>query len=139
MILLLEPHPRARDLLTRELTRGDNLVQAPDLARVTPGEAIAAALQEGKCRLVVIASELPGTKPGSIVKVLRSYSPTLPVVVMTKGEFAFPPLDGVVTVSYQELGSLLGPTVSTLLAESGDFKTPSASRCEPTEAMTRSA
>jgi hypothetical protein len=121
MILLLEPHPRARVLLQRELRREAH-VYAPDLAAVTPGQAIAGALESGTCELVVLAGDLPGTTPASMVQVLRAYAPDLPAVVMTRQATSFPPLDGVVTVSYPELGTLLLPTVAGLLAdESGEL------------------
>lgn len=134
MILLLEPHPRARVLLERELSRQAS-VQAPDLAHTTPGEAIARSLEEGGCELVVLAGDLPGTTPASLVRVLRAYAPDVPAVVMTRHATAFPPLDGVVTVSYPELGTLLTPTVSGLLGT--DQLT--VDRAAPTEPMARSA
>ncbi len=120
MILLLEPHPRARALLERELSR-QRTVQAPDLSETSPGEAIALALETETCQLVVIAGDLPGTTAASMVRVLRAYAPDVPAVVMTRQATDFPPIDGVVTVSYAELATLLAPTVESLLAdESGE-------------------
>lgn len=133
MILLLEPHPRARALLERELSR-QLTVQAPDLSATSPGDAIARALETETCRLVVIAGDLPGTTPASMVRVLRAYAPDIPAVVMTRHATAFPPLDGVVTVSYAELGTLLTPTVESLLADESAEQA-ALPFAAPTEAM----
>jgi len=135
VILLLEPHPRARALLERELSRLF-AVQAPDLSATSPGDAIACALETGTCRLVVLAGDIPGTTPASLVRVLRAYAPDVPAVVMTRQSTAFPPLDGVVTVSYPELGTLLTPTVESLLADESAEQAaiPLAPPTEPMEA-----
>ena len=119
MILLLEPHDRARALLLRELSRFDE-VAAPDLGRLSVAEALAQALHPRRCRLVVCAASLPGSTPGSVVRLLRSYLPDLPVVLLTQGQTEIPALDGVLSVPYTDLGSLLGPTVAVLLEESGE-------------------
>lgn len=140
MILLLEPHPRARVLLKRELSR-QLPVHAPDLSTTKPGDVISSVLKEGGCRLIVVAGDLPGTTPASMVRVLRAYAPTIPVVVMTRKDTNFPPLDGVMAVSYPELATLLSPTVECLLAdESGEHPAIFTTRDHvPTERMPRSA
>lgn len=119
MILLLEPHLRARALLYRELTRFDRVV-APDLPRTSVSEALTEGLSRARCRLVVSAAELPGSSPGAVVRLLRAYLPDLPVVLLTQGPVEIPALDGVLSVPYAELGSLLAPTVAVLLEESGE-------------------
>lgn len=119
MILLLEPYPHARGLLERELSAFGS-VSAPDLARVSVADAIGAALAGG-CRLLVSASELPSVSPGAVAKLVRAYLPDVPVLFMTRGSAAhIPPLDGALTVPYQDLSDLLAPTVRVLLEESGE-------------------
>lgn len=119
MILLLEPFPHARALLTRELSNFDRVV-APDLTTGSISEAILLGVQ-GRCRLLVSACDLPGVSTGAVAKLIRAYLPQVPVLFMTRGSGAdIPPLDGALSVPYEELSDLLGPTVSVLLEESGE-------------------
>lgn len=119
MILLLEPFPHARALLTRELSAFGRVV-APDLTRASVSDAIGEGVA-GRCRLLVSAAELPGVSPGAVAKLVRIYLPGVPVLFMTRGSSAdIPPLDGALTVPYEELSDLLAPTVSVLLEESGE-------------------
>ena len=119
MILLLEPFPHARSLLSRELSSFDRVV-APDLGRVSVSDAIGEGVVGG-CRLLVSACDLPGVSSGAVAKLVRIYLPHVPVLFMTRTSSAdIPPLDGALSVPYEELSDLLGPTVSVLLEESGE-------------------
>lgn len=117
MILLLESHPRARHLLQRELADYGE-VCAPDLGGATPlGELMAEVLRDGRCRLLVLGDEVPGASTTSLIRLLRAYLPTLPVVVMRREGESFPPIERVIAIPYTAFEEDLVPTVYYLLQE----------------------
>jgi len=117
MILLLESHSRARQLLQRELADCGE-VRAPTLDGATPlGDLIAEVLHEGHCRLLVLGDEVPGASAASLIRLLRAYLPNLPVVVMRRGGESFPPMERVIAVPYTAFEADLVPTVDFLLQE----------------------
>ena len=122
MILLLESHPHARGRLERNLAQHLQ-VYAPDLAQITSlGDLIADVLRDGRCRLLVLGDEIPGSSPMALIRLLRIYTPALPAIVMTRRGGAGPALERLRSVPYEDFALQLGPTVDSLLEEEREMR-----------------
>lgn len=120
MILLLESHARARDLLSSELADYGEVCAPPLDGATSLGDLISGVLSEGRCKLLVLGDQVPGASPASLIRLLRAYLPQLPVVVMRRDGEMFPPIPRVVAVPYTEFESQLVPTVYFLLQEQSE-------------------
>ncbi|MBL4848287.1 MAG: response regulator transcription factor [Planctomycetes bacterium] len=132
MILLLESHPNARGHLEGVLAQYLP-VYAPNLAQASSlGDVIADVLRDGRCSLVVLGDEIPGTSSSALIRLLRAYIPTLPAIVMTRHGATVPPLEGVIAVPYEEFVIQLGLVVDSLLEEERETRSELGSSRSPT-------